>query len=62
MTLLFGTLIQDFVNFEIVVNEVKLGNAQAQAQLPLAAAHFRHAAARSASYLVYMGEPGDRFI
>lgn len=57
MTLVFGTLIQGFVNFEVTVLGAESGDAQAQAHLPTAAAAFRHAAAKNASYLAYMGAP-----
>jgi ATP-binding cassette subfamily B (MDR/TAP) protein 1 len=57
MTLLFGTLTQDFVNFSVVLEQVKAGNADAQAQVSAAAAAFRHAAAKDATWLVCIGEP-----
>lgn len=56
MSLLFGNLTQDFVNFGTVVAEGKAGNAAAQASVPAAAAHFRLTASHDASYLVYIGE------
>jgi hypothetical protein len=56
MTLLFGTLTQDFVNFAAVLKEARAGNPDAQAGLAAAGAHFRHSASLNASYLVYIGE------
>ncbi|KAG6907876.1 hypothetical protein DXG01_007040 [Tephrocybe rancida] len=55
MSLLFGNLTQEFVNFGTVINYANTGNATAIAQVPAAAAHFRHTAALDASYLVYIG-------
>ncbi|TCD63929.1 GTPase-activating protein [Steccherinum ochraceum] len=55
MSLLFGNLTQDFVNFESVLSSARSGNTTAQALLPDAAAHFRHTSALDASYLVYIG-------
>lgn len=55
MSLLFGNLTQDFVNFGETLELSKAGNATATAALPAAAAHFRHTAANDASYLVYIG-------
>ncbi|KIM85661.1 hypothetical protein PILCRDRAFT_776681 [Piloderma croceum F 1598] len=55
MTLIFGKLTQDFVNFAAVLKEARAGNPQAQAGLSAAAAHFRHTASLDASYLVYIG-------
>jgi len=56
MTLLFGKLTQEFVNFAAVLKEARAGNPQAQAGLSAAAAHFRHTASLDASYLVYIGK------
>lgn len=55
MTLLFGNLTQDFVNFSLAVMLAEEGDADAQAAIEVAAAHFRSAAGRNASYLVFMG-------
>ncbi|KAF9533188.1 multidrug resistance protein 1 [Crepidotus variabilis] len=55
MSLLFGNLTQGFVDFTIAINKAQSGNADAQANLPQAAAHFRKTASQSASYLVYLG-------
>ncbi|TCD61612.1 GTPase-activating protein [Steccherinum ochraceum] len=55
MSLLFGNLTQDFVDFETILSIANTGNTTAQASVPAAAAHFRHTAALDASYLVYIG-------
>jgi len=55
MSLLFGNLTQDFVKFGSVIGQAHLGNATAIAEVPVAAAAFRHTAALDASYLVYIG-------
>lgn len=62
MTILFGTLIQAFVNFGIVVEQAKFGDARAQAQVPIAAIHFRRVAVNNACYLVYLSEPYCKLI
>ena len=60
MSLLFGRLTQDFVNFGTVMQSVNSPNAtlaqEAKAALPAAAAGFRHSASLNASYLVYIGK------
>ncbi|CAA7271334.1 unnamed protein product [Cyclocybe aegerita] len=55
MSLLFGNLTQDFVNFSVVLSAAQAGNATAAANVPEAAANFRSSAGESASYLVYIG-------
>ncbi|KAI0652215.1 multidrug resistance protein 1 [Trametes meyenii] len=60
MSLLFGRLTQDFVNFGITLALARdasnpQAQATAQARLPSAAMAFKHAAALNASYLVYIG-------
>jgi len=55
MTLIFGALIQDFVDFEIMRASAQAGNPDGIAALPEAAAHFRKASAADSSYLVYIG-------
>ncbi|KXN88295.1 Leptomycin B resistance protein pmd1 [Leucoagaricus sp. SymC.cos] len=50
MTLLFGDLTQNFVVFQRVLNDPTQVN-----NIPAAAAAFRSAAAKNASYLVYIG-------
>jgi ATP-binding cassette, subfamily B (MDR/TAP), member 1 len=56
LSLLFGNLTQDFVNFQIIVASAGTGNATAQAGISAAASHFRSTAAKDASYLVYIGQ------
>lgn len=56
MTLLFGNLTQDFVNFGETLALANAGNVTAQAAVPAAAANFRRTAANDASYLVYIGQ------
>lgn len=55
MSLIFGRLTQDFVNFEIIRAQAEQGLADGIAALPEAAARFRTAAALDASYLTYIG-------
>ncbi|KAI0073491.1 P-loop containing nucleoside triphosphate hydrolase protein [Panus rudis PR-1116 ss-1] len=55
MSLLFGNLTQDFVNFQIVEQSLDPNDPQSAAKLDQAAAAFRHTAALDASYLVYIG-------
>ncbi|KAI0789769.1 P-loop containing nucleoside triphosphate hydrolase protein [Abortiporus biennis] len=55
MSLLFGNLTNDFISFEIILNEAQIGVPGAADQVPIAAAHFRHTASLDASYLVYIG-------
>lgn len=55
MSLLFGNLTQDFVNFGQTIERANAGDAAAAAAIPAAAASFRHTAANDASYLVYIG-------
>jgi ATP-binding cassette subfamily B (MDR/TAP) protein 1 len=55
MSLLFGRLTQNFVDFSIVVAKSDAGDASATAQIDSVAAGFRHAASQNASYLVYLG-------
>lgn len=50
MTLLFGKLTQDFINFEQVVQD-----PSRQDQIPAALDSFRTSAALNASYLCYIG-------
>ncbi|KAF8645234.1 hypothetical protein AX16_008061 [Volvariella volvacea WC 439] len=55
MSLLFGNLTQDFVDFGTVLGEAQAGNATAASLIPQAGADFRHSAGLNASYLVYIG-------
>ena len=55
MTLLFGRLVQQFVNFSNVLANADAGVAGASNQIPTAAAEFRSEAAKLASALAYIG-------
>ncbi|KAJ6527152.1 hypothetical protein B0H19DRAFT_1335178 [Mycena capillaripes] len=59
MTVLFGKLVNQFVEFQIIINTIQSGNATeqptAEAALPAAAAGFRHQASLLAIYLVIIG-------
>lgn len=55
MSLIFGKLTQDFINFQLVRAQADQGNQDGINSLPGAAAHFRTATALDASYLVYIG-------
>lgn len=57
MTLLFGSLTEDFVNFAMTIEQANSGNSDAQAQVPSAAARFRSGAAKDSTWLVCIGEP-----
>lgn len=56
MSLLFGNLTQQFVNFSIILAGAKAGKPGFSEQIPAAAAHFRQSAGQSAAGLVYIGE------
>jgi len=56
MTLVFGNLVQSFVNFGTTLAKIKAGDPVAQAELSAAAASFRHVAAQDATILVYIGK------
>jgi len=56
MSLLFGNLTQDFVNFQMVINQASAGNATAVQEIPIVAERFRRTSAKDATYLVYMGQ------
>ncbi|THH21388.1 hypothetical protein EW146_g137 [Bondarzewia mesenterica] len=55
MSLMFGNLTQDFVEFGIAVENANAGVPGAQEQIPVAAANFRRSASKDSSYLVYIG-------
>ncbi|KIY44784.1 multidrug resistance protein 1 [Fistulina hepatica ATCC 64428] len=55
MTLLFGRLVQNFVAFEVVIENIDSGNSTAASDLPAVADAFVHAASLNASYLTYIG-------
>lgn len=55
MSLLFGSLVQQFVSFSIIVANAKAGVPGAAEQIPAAGADFRSSASKLASELVYLG-------
>ncbi len=55
MSLLFGNLVQDFVNFTNAVQSISPGDPQTSAKVDETARRFRHVAANDASYLTYIG-------
>jgi ATP-binding cassette subfamily B (MDR/TAP) protein 1 len=55
MSLLFGNLVQDFVNFETAISKASTNDPESSLMVEEAARAFRHAAAKDASYLTYMG-------
>ena len=55
MSLLFGNLTQEFVNFTQLLYQADSNVPGAAAQVPAAAAHFRQASGKLATYMVCMG-------
>lgn len=55
MSLLFGNLVQDFVNFETAIRKVSTNDPESTLVVEEAARAFRHTAAKDSSYLMYMG-------
>jgi ATP-binding cassette, subfamily B (MDR/TAP), member 1 len=55
MSLLFGNLTQDFVNFSIALQNINPNDPQSSAEVEETAKGFRHVAAKDASYLAYIG-------
>ena len=55
MTLLFGSLVEQFVKFAAILANADAGVAGASDQIPAAAADFRSTAANLAAGLVYIG-------
>ena len=55
MSLLFGNLTQDFINFANAIRDIDPNDPQSIADVDNAARGFRHVAARDASYLTYIG-------
>ncbi|KAJ7501193.1 P-loop containing nucleoside triphosphate hydrolase protein [Mycena galericulata] len=55
LSIFFGNLTQDFVAFTFTLAEAQAGSAEAAAQLPAAAANFRHASAKNATYMTLLG-------
>jgi ATP-binding cassette subfamily B (MDR/TAP) protein 1 len=56
MTLIFGNFVQAFLSFGASLAKAKAGDATAQAQVPGAAAAFRHSMGKDSAALVYIGE------
>jgi ATP-binding cassette subfamily B (MDR/TAP) protein 1 len=55
MSLLFGDLTQDFVDFNNAIQSIDTNDPQSTARVDEAAKRFRHIAAQDAAYLVYIG-------
>ncbi|KAI9462777.1 P-loop containing nucleoside triphosphate hydrolase protein [Lactarius psammicola] len=55
MSLLFGNLTQDFVDFAIALNNLDPNDPGSTTRVDQAAKDFRHVAAQDASYLTYIG-------
>jgi ATP-binding cassette subfamily B (MDR/TAP) protein 1 len=55
MSLIFGNLTQDFVNFSIAIQSINRNDPQSSSLIEEAARNFRHVAAEDASYLTYIG-------
>ncbi|KAJ2914638.1 hypothetical protein MD484_g5775, partial [Candolleomyces efflorescens] len=55
LSILFGNLTKDFVEFATVLTLAKQGDQEAAARIPEVADSFRRVAAKDASYLVYIG-------
>jgi ATP-binding cassette subfamily B (MDR/TAP) protein 1 len=55
MSLLFGALTQDFIDFSTAIRNIDPNDPQSSAKVDDAARGFRHVASRDASYLTYIG-------
>jgi ATP-binding cassette subfamily B (MDR/TAP) protein 1 len=55
MSLLFGNLTQDFIDFNNEIQNIVPGDPQSSAKVDESARRFRHVAANDASYLTYIG-------
>jgi len=55
MSLLFGNLTQDFVDFTNAIQSITPDDPQSSVKVNEAASRFRHVAANDASYLTYIG-------
>jgi ATP-binding cassette subfamily B (MDR/TAP) protein 1 len=55
MSLLFGNLTEQFVNFASILAMANAGTPGYSEKIPAAAAEFRRSAGKSASELVYIG-------
>ncbi|KAJ7111081.1 P-loop containing nucleoside triphosphate hydrolase protein [Mycena epipterygia] len=56
LSIFFGNLTEDFVAFTLALTEAKAGSVEAAAQLPIAAANFRHGSAKNAIYLTILAK------
>jgi ATP-binding cassette, subfamily B (MDR/TAP), member 1 len=56
MTILFGNLTQDFLDFSTAIQNLNPNDPQSTAKVDEAAKRFRHVAAKDASYLTYISE------
>lgn len=56
MSLLFGNLTQDFVNFTQAIQNINPNDPQSSAKVEETARGFRRVAAKDASYLTYIGK------
>ena len=55
MTLQFGGLTQDFVDFGNAIQNINPDDPQSSTKVSEVARHFRHDAANNAAYLTYIG-------
>jgi len=55
MSLLFGDLTQDFIDFSHAIRAIDPNDPQSTAKVDEVAKRFRHIAAHDASYLTYIG-------
>ncbi|KAF7297203.1 hypothetical protein MIND_00953400 [Mycena indigotica] len=55
LSVFFGNLTADFVTFTLTLAQSRAGSVEATAELPAAAAHFRHSAGRNATWLTVVG-------
>ncbi|KAI0287211.1 ABC transporter transmembrane region-domain-containing protein [Russula brevipes] len=55
MSLIFGDLTQEFLDFSISIQNINRNDPQSSSLIEEAARRFRHVAAEDASYLIYMG-------
>ena len=62
MSLLFGNLTQDFVDFSTAIRNVDPNDPQSSAKIDEAGKRFRHIAALDASYLTYIGKWNPIFV
>jgi hypothetical protein len=56
MTILFGNLVQHFIDFNTAIQNINSNDPQSTAMVDEAAKRFRHVAAKDASYLAYISE------